>query len=82
MSMNLVYDYMDEHKNYITSDRFEFQTPTSLTYKVLNAEDKEEQIRIIEEYLLTLKLDFDDLKFIMMRIELKLSNPRIKLGMI
>lgn len=80
MSMNLTYDYIDEHGKFICCDDFTFQTPTELTYKVLETSDKPTQIATIREYL-TAK-GWDDVDYYMEEIEETMQNPRVKLGMI
>ena len=45
MSMNLIFDVKDGHG----CVDFPFQTPTDLTYKVLEAKSNEERIEIIEK---------------------------------
>lgn len=80
MSMNLVYQYIDENGKCVARDDFTFQTPTELTYKVLEASTKENQISIIREYLKTKGWDEDG--YYMGKIVKTLENPGIVLGMI
>ena len=49
MSMNIIYEI--QGKNRVFYQDFEFQTPTQLTYKILAQETKEEQLKVIYEYM-------------------------------
>ena len=70
MSMNLIYDIIDEKGEYIASSEFPIQTQTELTMKVLATNDKSEQIKILEEY-------YKDNIDLISGIKYKLKNPHI-----
>lgn len=82
MSMNLIYEHIDEDGEYVACSDFPFQSPTDLTYKVLATNDKAEQIKIMREYLDCKDWGDRYTKIVDKIGRVILNNPRIVLGMI
>lgn len=61
---------------------FTFQTPTALTYAVLNAKTTEERIEIIKNLMIKWSWDEEDIDRLTKEITEMLNDPTLKLGYI
>lgn len=77
MSMNLVFTANCGH-----SVDFPFQTPTALTFAVLEAKTKEERIEIIKNQMIKWSWDEEDIDRLLKEITEKLDDPTLELGCI
>ncbi len=77
MSMNLIFDV----KGGSGSVDFPFQTPTELTYEILNIKNNQERVNLIEKRLNEWGWHKDDVIRIIEEIKDLLSNEHLELSM-
>lgn len=78
--MNLIYDLYNLDGEYVTSKTFNLQVPTEISYKVMEAKNKLEQLDILREYIAARCPN--EVDYLMQQITKTLSLPYIKLGLI
>jgi len=78
MSMNLCFDV----KGSSAVVDFPFQTPTDLTYKVLEAKSNEERIEIIEKQLVEWEWEDEEINRIMDQIKALFSCDTLEISLI
>ena len=76
MSVNLIYDHLNDDGEYISCFEFPFCSPTKLTREVLAAKSKVRQVEILGKYLSNTMGG----EYMLESIRLNLTNPRIVLG--
>lgn len=79
MSMNLIFTIKDCP---ISSVEFPFQTPTDLTYDVLNAKSMEEKLELIKNCLIQWDTEEQMINEILEEVESLLLNDKLELSMI
>ena len=77
MSMNLIFETKDGH----VVD-FPFQTPTELTYKVLNEESQELRIKLVKGQIDRWDLDEGYRDALYSEVEKLMTDPTLTLSMI
>lgn len=78
MSMNLIFD-VKGGPGYVD---FPFQTPTNLTYAVLDAKSNEERIEIIEKQLIEWDWEGEEITRIMNEIKALFSCDTLEISLI
>ncbi len=78
MSMNLCFDV----KGAPAIVDFPFQTPTDLTYAVLEEEDPEKRLILIETQLIEWGFNEEELAYKMAEVKALMDSPNLKLTMI
>ena len=78
MSMNLIFDV----KGGSGIVDFPFQTSTDLTYAVLNAKTKEEQVALVEKEMRERGFKNHQIKEQLGTVKALLSNPNLSISMI
>jgi len=79
VSMNLIFTVKDCS---IASVEFPFQTPTDLTYCVLNAKSMEEKLELIKNCLIQWDTEEQRINEILAEVESLLLNDKLELSMI
>lgn len=83
MSMNLIFDIKDVKDNRLPGHvDFPFQTPTDLTYDVLNAETIEGKLDLIKKVMVSWKWDENHISNTLSEIESLLKCKHLELSMI
>lgn len=75
MSMNLYF----ETKDGVAMVDFPFQTPTDLTYAVIEEKDNTRRLELIKDAMISWEWDYDDIHEMLIRISEMLNSDHLQL---